>query len=128
EIRAVTAEKLHATRCTDLVERMEHHARHAALVVFVRTVNVEEFQTRPEEGLVLLRQCPLVEIVLAVAVRVQWLQLVRKRIIRVAVTQFAITVGGCGGSVDQRNAILHTSLPHLLAVAYVELIEDRTVE
>jgi hypothetical protein len=94
-VGAVAAEELHAARGADLVEGVEHHAGHAALVVFVRAIHVEELQTSPEERLLFLLQRPLVELVLALAVRIQGFQTRRQGIFQITVPQCTIAIRGC---------------------------------
>ena len=125
-IIAVAAEELHAARRPDLVERVEDDGSHAALVVFPRAVDVEEFEAGPEVGRVagfLLSKRPTVECLLALAIGVEWLQPIHCAVV-VRIAMFAPTVGRGTGCVHEGQTEPGTETPDFLAVPEVEPVEN----
>ena len=95
-VRSVRPEQLHSTGGSNLIERMKHHTRHAAFVVFIGAKYVEKLQARPKvrgpTGSCLCQRPPI-EVVFGIAVGIERGQLVHDcMIIRVAV--FAPAIGG----------------------------------
>ena len=71
----VAFEQLYRAGLLELVEAVQCHARHALLVVFIRTVYVKKLKSAPlrrcRQSMFYLVQCPLVEKLLGVAIAVQ---------------------------------------------------------
>ena len=93
-IRVVGAKEFYAALVADLVICVEYHRSHAALVVFVRSVDVEEFQAGPERRCFLLLQRPDVKLVFRDAIRIERMQF-RNYIVVVFIAMLAIAICGC---------------------------------
>ena len=92
-----------------VVEHLGQHARHVTLVIFVRAVDVEEFQARPMRRQFFFFHVAvghrLVEQVLAPAVEIHRLELAQRRRRPVVVEALrAVAIGRGRGGIDERRA------------------------
>ena len=77
------------------MERMKDDGCHAAFMIFVWSVDVEELQSGPKRRAFLLFEYPFVDLIFRAAVRVERDELL-DNVVAVVVAQLAATVGGGG--------------------------------
>ena len=115
----MAAEELHRAGLLDLVKGMPDHTGHAAFVVFVGAVNVEEFETVIMWWCGGLGQHPVVEVVFRAAVFVEWFQDFGE-IVVVFVAVLTEAVSSPGAGVDQGCFLLGAALPDFLGIVEVQ--------
>src|SRR6185503_15837234 len=114
------AEKAHLAGGLDLMEAVENRGSHAALVVLVHAVNIEEFQAVPTGRGGLLLQSPEIELVLAAPVNIERFVLGNVRV-SVRIAFFPSAIGSAARGVYKRDLLFGAPLPKLLRVIGVHL-------